>query len=149
MGLFNRNKKKRGTTLTDEDREAASERRKQLAELRSLKFAREKIEQQIELAQAKQELMDVIGEEEDDNLFGLDKDTMNLINILTKGKANSMLNPLQQPIIIPQTAESPSGDTSSELDHKAKLLAEGLPAPLKKQLKELDPLVVKRAVDLL
>jgi len=146
MGLFSKKDKKRGTTLTDEDREAASQRKKELKEMRTMKHQLELIKAKTAIAEATQDLLDVTGEEEDENnLLGMGQSEMQLLNILTKGKINSILSPQTTPTAV---EEVNSATTQEELA-EAKLIADNLPPQLVTQLKGLNPNSVKRAVDLI
>jgi len=147
MGWFSKKKEKRGTTLTDEERELALERKKELRDLRHLRYQKERVEHLLELEQAKADLAELIGEDEDENFLGLGSQEMQLLNIFTKGKANDFLqNPTSNAGNDAATSITPP---TAELEQQAQQIAAALPAPLIKQLKSLNPDAVKRAVDII
>ena len=150
MGLFSK-KKKRGTTLTDEDRENAIERRRQNKQLRDLQHQQDILIQTAEVLKAKADIQQLKEEltPDEDNMFGLGSQEMQLLNILSKGKLDltSITNPLNSNLTTPLGNAPEQTTVNPQLEQQSNQILGALPLALKEQIKGLPPDAMKLAID--
>ena len=129
-------KKAKGHNFSDEERELAAEKRKQNRDLKEIEFQiskakleRQLLENQIKVSELESQFED---EEEETGFMGLDEDTMNFINIVTKGQFSQAFSQAGKE----ETPPPEEIKTTTMEPPKSKLLS-SLPAPFLNQLKKI------------
>jgi hypothetical protein len=139
MWLFNK-KKKKHNNLTDLERELALQTRLENKALRDMQRKLKIKELMVQEAELDAELDELTPEQE--SLFGLGNEEMQLLNILQKsGVIKSFGNPQEQEAVTPHSS-NPSEQTDSRSDLLSKL-----PKPFLNKLKAIPKEDLHKAID--